>query len=56
MKIIEITNHHQWDGVEMSEKSFMELINVLQMSKYAFTCKVENDKGVIEYYAWNGGR
>ena len=51
IKIISISNHHQWDGVELSVKAFERLIDVLQMSKWAFVCDYEHD-GISRQEKW----
>lgn len=52
MKIINISNHHQWDGVEMSAKSFWDLIVVLRTSKWAYGCTYEDENGKKQYTSW----
>jgi len=49
MKIIEITNHHQFDGVKISPKDFNTLKDIIQnYSRYTATITVENDDGTLE--------
>ena len=34
IKIISISNAHQWDGVTMTSEEFLKLKEVLQLSKF----------------------
>jgi len=52
MKIVSISNHHQWDGVEMSEKAFWNLIEALKFSKWAFECVYEDEQGKTQTTSW----
>jgi len=40
-KIISISNAHEFDGVELTQRNFMDLCDVLQFSKYVHTIKYE---------------
>ena len=42
-KIINIMNHHQWDGIELSQEKFWDLLNMLAISRYQFSMKYEYD-------------
>jgi hypothetical protein len=49
MKIIEITNHHQFDGVEIDRNDFNKLKDMIQnYSKYSATITVINDDRAVE--------
>jgi len=42
-KIISITNYHQFDGIELTQKDFIKLIEVLEMGTFYFTAEVLHD-------------
>lgn len=51
MKIIEISNHHQFDGAEIDRKDFNKLLEVIESySKYNATVIIENEEGKMEKY------
>jgi len=39
IRIISISNAHVWDNVEMPDKEFSNLIDLLMLSKYSHTVK-----------------
>jgi len=41
VKIISITNHHQWDGETLSEEEYDALLKTLEKSKYHYKIKSE---------------
>lgn len=43
-KIISITNYHQFDGIELTQKDFIKLIEVLEMETFYFTTEVLPDE------------
>ena len=44
INIISVTNHHQFDGIELhSDKDFKKFLEVLMMSKFTFILTYERD-------------
>jgi hypothetical protein len=41
IKINEISNHHQWDGITLTESQYMKLLEVLDFSKFHYDVKSE---------------
>lgn len=55
MKIIDIANYHQWDGVELSEKALANLLEALKFGRFVYICKYLDDEGVEHIDQWWGG-
>lgn len=49
VKIIEITNYHQFDGILLTKEEFVKLLEVLEFGTMHFRAKVEEDGKVSIY-------
>ena len=49
-EIISIANHHQFDGITLSEKDFTKLLDVLELGTFFQTAEVLKD-GKKELYS-----
>ena len=45
MKIINVTNAHIFDGIEISEKAFNNIVEALRFSRYVHTIEYIDDNG-----------
>jgi len=48
-KIISISNAHEFDGVELTQRNFLDLCDILQFSRFIHTVKYEINGGLQTY-------
>lgn len=50
IKIISISNHHQWDGRTVSRKDFDTIVKALELSKFEFVINYVNENNTRFIY------
>lgn len=49
-KVVSIANYHQFDGIELEEKDFLKLLEVLNFGNFFYRAAVLNN-GKREFYS-----